>query len=178
MMAVASTVSKLRKWYPTVAFSHDGRTVLTGHRDNIARLWDTATGRSRGILLHHRGPVSAVAFSPDSRTILTGSNDKTARLWDAATGRPIGPPLPHPAEVDNVAFSPDGRTALTTSRDGFARLWALPAPVPGPVDRVVLWTQVITGMELAPDGEARVLDTQTWSRLHQRLMGLGGLRMP
>jgi hypothetical protein len=37
---------------------------------------------------------------------------------------------------------------------------------------------MITGMELTPDGEARILDSQTWSRLHQRLTKLGGLRMP
>ena len=75
-----------------VAFSPDGKTVLTGSHDKTARLWDAATGRPLGLPMTHQGAVRAVAFSPDGKTVLTGSADKTARLWDAATGRPLGPP--------------------------------------------------------------------------------------
>ena len=78
-----------------MAFSPDGKTVLTGSEDKTARLWDAATGQPLGPPLTHQGPVMAVAFSPDGKTVLTGSDDKTARLWDAATGQPLGPPLTH-----------------------------------------------------------------------------------
>ena len=69
-----------------VAFSPDGKTVLTGSDDGTARLWDAATGKPIGPPLPHQDAVNAVAFSPDGKTVLTGSWDKTARLWDAATG--------------------------------------------------------------------------------------------
>jgi tetratricopeptide (TPR) repeat protein len=64
-----------------VAFSPDGKTVLTGSRDKTARLWAAATGQPLGPPLPHQGYVSAVAFSPDGQTVLTGSYDSTARLW-------------------------------------------------------------------------------------------------
>ena len=74
-----------------MAFSPDGKTILTGSEDKTARLWDAATGRPLGQPIVHSGAVWSVAFSPDWQTILTGSYDETARLWDAATGRPLGP---------------------------------------------------------------------------------------
>ena len=76
-----------------VAFSPDGKTVLTGSCDRTARLWDAATGKPIGLPCSIRAAVMAVAFSPDGKAVLTGSYDRTARLWDAATGKPIGPPL-------------------------------------------------------------------------------------
>ena len=72
-----------------VAFSPDGKTVLTGSDDNTARLWDAASGEPLGKTMQHRHSVVAVAFSPNGKTVLTGSGDWTARLWDAATGEPV-----------------------------------------------------------------------------------------
>src|SRR5262249_4011272 len=64
-----------------VAFSPDGKTVLTGSDDHTARLWEAASGKPLGLPLQHQERVVAVAFSPDGRTVLTGSQDHTARLW-------------------------------------------------------------------------------------------------
>jgi WD40 repeat protein len=77
-----------------------------------------------------------------------------------------------------VAYSPDGKTILTGSRDKTARLWTPPAPVEGEVERMALWTQVMTGLELDADGVARVLDAPTWQRRRQRLQELGGSPSP
>jgi WD40 repeat protein len=155
-----------------VAFSPDGKTVLTGSADRTAQLWEAATGTPLGPRLHHQHWINAVAFSPDGKTVLTGSWDTTARLWEAGTGKPLGPPLQHQGLVRAVAFSPDGKTVLTGSADKTARLWRVPQ-VRGDPEQILLWTQVITGLELN-DGEAHVLDAATWHERQQRLQKLGG----
>jgi WD40 repeat protein len=56
-----------------VAYSPDGKTVLTGSDDKTARQWDAATGRPIGAPLDHEHQVVAVAYSPDGKTVLTAS---------------------------------------------------------------------------------------------------------
>ncbi len=59
-----------------VAFSPDGKTVLTGGQDGIARRWDVATAQPIGQPIRHEGVLTSVAFSPDGKNILTRSRDK------------------------------------------------------------------------------------------------------
>ena len=63
-----------------IAFSLDGRLIVSGSEDEIVYVWDAATGAERSVLQGHSGVVSAVAFSPDSRLIVSGSNDETVRV--------------------------------------------------------------------------------------------------
>jgi tetratricopeptide (TPR) repeat protein len=138
-----------------VAFSPDGKTVLTGSADNNARLWSAATGKALLPPLRHLGAVSAVAFSPDGQTVLTGSTDRTARLWSAVGGKALGPPLRHHYAVKAVAFSPDGQTVLTGSGElfdvGEARLWSAASGIAvGPPLR---HQSEVSAVAFSPDGK-------------------------
>ncbi|MFN0173794.1 MAG: caspase family protein, partial [Saprospiraceae bacterium] len=107
----------------SVAFSPDGKTVLTGSLDYTAKLWDL-NGREIQSFSGHAEEVESVAFSPDGKTVLTGSWDNTAKLWDL-NGREIQSFSGHAEHVLSVAFSPDGKTVLTGHLIDTAKLWDL-----------------------------------------------------
>jgi WD40 repeat protein len=66
----------------SVAFSPDGKTVLTGSYDRTAQLWDKATGRPLGPSFRHESQVWFVAFDPGGQTVLSGGQEKAAHLWN------------------------------------------------------------------------------------------------
>ena len=101
----------------SVAFSVDGRFVLTGSGDKSARLWETATGKELRRFKGHSDSITSVAFSADRRLVLTGSSDDTARVWETATGKELR------RFLGFVAFSADRRFVLTKSLDDTTRLW-------------------------------------------------------
>jgi WD40 repeat protein/serine/threonine protein kinase/tetratricopeptide (TPR) repeat protein len=158
-----------------LAFSPDGKFILTGSHNRTAQLWDVATGGPVGSPMAHPGQVYSVAFSPDGKTILTDCGDKLARLWDLDTGQPIGPPLRPSRPVTFMAFSPDGRFLLTNNYEGNRlRLWDAPAPLLDDVPRLTAWVETATGLELDARGSVRTLDRDAWQERRRRLEQLGG----
>lgn len=129
----------------SVAFSHDGKRIVTGGRDKMARVWDAQTGQKLLTLTGHELGIWAVAFSPDGKRIVTGSGDAfnpnfnpewlgkftTAKVWDAQTGRELLTLKGHQGDVTSVAFSSDGERIVTggmfervsNSKDRIAKVW-------------------------------------------------------
>ena len=67
-----------------VAFSPDGKRIVTGSSDRTARVWDAETGTEKLALKGHTGRVTSVAFSPDGKRIVTGAGDLLRTLLHGA----------------------------------------------------------------------------------------------
>jgi hypothetical protein len=107
----------------SVAFSPDGKRVVTGSEYKTAEIWDAESGQEILTLKGHSMPVVSVAFSPDGKRVVTGSWDKTAKIWDAESGQDILTLKGHSDRVSSVAFSPDGKRVVTGSFDNTAKIW-------------------------------------------------------
>ncbi len=107
----------------SVAFSPDGQRVVTGSRDQTAKVWEAASGKELLTLKGHSGQVMSVAFSPDGQRIVTGSQDHTAKVWEAASGKELFTLKGHNVRIMSVAFCPDGQRIVTGSDDQTAKVW-------------------------------------------------------
>jgi WD40 repeat protein/tetratricopeptide (TPR) repeat protein len=102
-----------------VAFSPDGRLLVSAGKDRTARIWDTLRGTEVGTL-RHKSEVRWTAFDAEGRRVVTGGSDGIAQVWDVTTGNPQGPPLALRKAADHVAFSPDGRRVAAAGGDRYA----------------------------------------------------------
>jgi len=117
------TISGYKERVKSVAFSPDGKRIISGGLDQTVKVWDAETGNELMTLRGHKERVQSVAFSPDGKRIVSGSDDKTIKIWDAATGTELMTLLGHSDKVWFVAFSPDGKQIVSGSPDGTAKLW-------------------------------------------------------
>jgi WD40 repeat protein/tRNA A-37 threonylcarbamoyl transferase component Bud32 len=108
----------------SVAFTPDGRHVVSGSHDQTIKVWAADTGAVVRTFRGHTEPVRCVAVAPDGR-VASGSPDRTIRLWD--TRQEIGPRVLCRQKdwIYGVAFSPDGRLMAWGDTKPLVHVWDL-----------------------------------------------------
>ncbi len=118
-----------------VAFSPDGKHILSSSGDKTIRLWDVMTGENLQTFYEPVGGAGAVAFVPTGGRFLAGTNasnlngkwvlasENVFRLWDVKTKKILKTFRGHDGPVWGVAVSPDGSRALSGGDDKTVRLW-------------------------------------------------------
>ena len=110
----------------TVAYSKDGKFVISGSWDNTARLYTVDTSGGITFLKSftgHFAAVTAVAINYQSTMVATGSKDFTVRIYDIATGKLLFVSRDHKEAISNLLFDPAGLMLFSSSHDGSIRLY-------------------------------------------------------
>jgi len=111
----------------SLAWTTDGKTLISGSFDYSIRTWNTTKWEQIAILVEHTDRVLALAISPNGRILASTSLDNTTRLWNLDNGKPISSPLQHAKHVNCVAFSAGGKLLATGCNDKNAYLWDVAA---------------------------------------------------
>lgn len=105
----------------SMAFSPDGKNIITGSSNGTAKLWDIQLDSCIKTFSGHNDKINSIAYSPDGQFFLTGSKDKNAKLWNITTGNTTQT-FSMNREISVVAYSPDGKNILTGSWNS-VKLW-------------------------------------------------------
>ncbi len=113
----------------SLGMSGDGRRVIVGSNDHIARVYDVADARQIQQLTGHHDEIWGVALSFDGKRAIAGARDCSVRVWDVETGQQqacfsVGRP-----DLCCLALSADGKTLAVGYKiskvAGTVRLWDL-----------------------------------------------------
>jgi WD40 repeat protein len=163
--------SSLTDGFFTVDFSADGRFLIAGGEDRIARIWKWPSGRLASVLRGHGGPILEAVIDRADRFAATASEDGTARLWSLASGATLATYRVGQANVTRVWLDRDGRHLLTVGIDDVTRVWRVPVILlrghVGSVRAAIFTEDDRSVISAGDDGTGRLWDLQNRHQVGQ-----------
>lgn len=133
---IVGTLSGHTSWCEAMAFSPDGKLLVSGGCDGVLRVWNVAERKGIHALTGQGRTIAAVAMSPNGRVAATcGTISCTVGrpepirhivLWDLKEGVQLDSYSGHDVDGQALAFSPDGKRLASGLNDGTTIVWKTP----------------------------------------------------
>jgi WD40 repeat protein len=108
-----------------VAFTPDGKFLVSGSIDRTVRLWDTTTGEHLRILAEHTDSVTAVAISPDGKRAASSSESGALGVSTLADGKFTAASTGPDRGARALAFSPSGKELFAGGASPTVLTWSV-----------------------------------------------------
>jgi len=111
-----------------VAFSYDGKSILSGWDDGKIRAFTPQTGKLMYVLHDaHTGGVTAITSTKNSQAILSGGRDGQVRVWaiSAQTQRMVASMKEHKGPINQIVLNNEDTECISASDDGSCIVWSL-----------------------------------------------------
>ena len=111
----------------SVAFSPNGRSLVSASHDGSVRIWNIRDGSSKVLHVIITGSPAYhfryVVCSPDKRYIAAGNSDNSLWIWHSRTHRLVAKLQWGQNFVWCTAFTPDGKGLMSGSHDKTVKYW-------------------------------------------------------
>jgi WD40 repeat protein len=112
----------------SVAFSSDGKRIVSAGEEPVVKVWDAVTGdRLLDLKVADLKPddefFCRAEFSPDGDRVVTAGSDRLVRVWDARKGTELRTLVGHTGLVYRAVFSPNGKEIASAGGDRTVRRW-------------------------------------------------------
>jgi WD40 repeat protein len=111
-----------------LAFSPDGRWVVSGDYHGAINLWDVQSGRRLWRATAHLHEVRSIVFAPTGDLLASASHDGMLRIWDAYSGACVQTIDARENALFAADFHPAGALLASAAQDGAVRLWGVTRP--------------------------------------------------
>ena len=115
-----------KNWAREMAFSRDGKVLVTAGNDSFALVRDWPSGKIHRKIELGRSGVNDMSISGDGKRLeVLFWGEEALNFYDLATGKAIPAPIDaHQGNVYGVEFAPDGKL-LSLGKDASVRTWDL-----------------------------------------------------